>query len=94
MYHYGVTGEIGVAIAVRPGIQICVPSPYHDLASLVFTLSSSQKTFFVVMRERALFDIVSFNWSIRADRIADRKEMRHVTSDSAVQSFCRDYRRR
>jgi hypothetical protein len=29
-----------------------------------------------------------------ADRIVDRKEMRHVTSHSAVQSFCRDYRRR
>jgi hypothetical protein len=31
--------------------------------------------------------------SIRADRIADRKEMHHVTSHSAVHSLCRDYRR-
>ena len=34
------------------------------------------------------------NCSIRADRIADRKEMHHVTSHSAVQRLCRDYRRR
>ena len=34
------------------------------------------------------------NYSIKADRIADRREMRHVTKHSAaVQSFCGDHRR-